>query len=128
MGVAMVAQDDQLAKDALYAWGKWARRDGLSKLGIVEPSLVRRGKSHEGDYPYEEKIDSMLANLMKGSGEYELSAKVAVKYYVARKEDGTTLSLDEIAQLLKCGKGKVREAHKFALGYMSGLIDLGLIQ
>lgn len=127
MGVAMVAQDDQLAKDALYAWGKWARRDGLSKLGIAEVSMVQQGKSHEGDYPYEEKIDSVLAALVKGSGSYALSAKVAVKYYVDKKEDGTTLSLGEIAKELHCGERKVREAYKFALGYVAAVIDLGIV-
>ena len=99
MGVAMVAQDDQLAKDALYAWGKWARRDGLSKLGIAEVSMVKQGKSHEGDYPYEEKIDSVLAALVNGSGSYALSAKVAVKYYVDTKSDVTTRALGEICLL-----------------------------
>ncbi len=127
MGVAMVAQGDQMAKDALYAWGKWARRDGVSKLGIAEQSLVLRSKSHEGDYPYEEKIDSVLAILVQGKGDYSLSAKVAVKYYVERKEDGSPLSLVEIAELLECGKGKVREAHKFALAYLSSLFDLGIL-
>lgn len=127
MGAAMMAPDEQRAKDALYAWGKWARRDGVSKLGITEQSLVLRSKSHEGDYPYEEKVDSVMANLLGGSGDYELSAKVAVKYYVERKEDGSPMSLVEIAEILDCGKGKVREAHKFALAYLSAVIDIGII-
>lgn len=127
---AVMAQDDKTgaAKDVLSRWGRWARRDGVARLGM--PTDLRfelKGKFHEGDFPLEEKVDRVVAALIDSKAGYDLSARVLKCYYVERNDDGSAMSFEQIAGACGCGTRKVREEFKFALGYVSACCELGII-
>ena len=111
-------------KSLLYRWGKWASRDGMSRLNYPPMSAEQMDhiKIHEGDYPTELRVEKALTEL----GECDRLALEATKlYYTEDKVTGGMLSWDEVAERLKCGKKRIKAAHDFTIGFVaSSLRDL----
>lgn len=111
-------------RSLFHRWGKWAKRDGLNKLWFMNCSInPNRGKFHEGDNPVEERIDRVVSELYSF---HPLAREVVYLYYVYEDPELGKLGWPDVQKKLQCSRSAVEQAHKFALGFVAGSVNLEL--